>query len=179
MRNRYKILDDDNFYFISSSIVNWIPVFTSEKYFNVLLNSMKYCQKHRSLKIYYYVIMDNHFHMIVYGDQLEKTISVLKRFTALEIVNNLKKDSDVRILELFKKLKKTYKSQSEHQVWQEGYHPQLISDENMLFQKRDYIHYNPVKRGFVNQPEHWRYSSACNEDVEGNKLVDLDDINEL
>jgi len=28
-------------------------------------------------------------------------------------------------------------------------------------QKLDYIHYNPVKRGYVDLPEHWRYSSAC------------------
>ena len=27
-------------------------------------------------------------------------------------------------------------------------------------QKLDYIHYNPVKRGYVDVPEHWRYSSA-------------------
>ena len=24
----------------------------------------------------------------------------------------------------------------------------------------DYIHHNPVKRGYVGPPEHWRYSSA-------------------
>ena len=29
-------------------------------------------------------------------------------------------------------------------------------------QKLDYIHHNPVKRGYVDQPEHWRYSSARN-----------------
>jgi len=27
-------------------------------------------------------------------------------------------------------------------------------------QKIDYIHQNPVKRGYIEQPEHWRYSSA-------------------
>jgi hypothetical protein len=32
----------------------------------------------------------------------------------------------------------------------------------MMRQKIDYIHYNPVKRGFVDEPEHWRYSSARN-----------------
>jgi hypothetical protein len=26
----------------------------------------------------------------------------------------------------------------------------------------DYIHRNPVKRGYVDSPEHWRYSSAWN-----------------
>ena len=29
-------------------------------------------------------------------------------------------------------------------------------------EKRDYIHRNPVKRGYVDIPEHWRYSSARN-----------------
>lgn len=27
-------------------------------------------------------------------------------------------------------------------------------------QKLDYIHQNPLRRGYVDQPEHWRYSSA-------------------
>ena len=26
----------------------------------------------------------------------------------------------------------------------------------------EYIHFNPVKAGFVHKPEHWRYSSAVN-----------------
>jgi hypothetical protein len=29
-------------------------------------------------------------------------------------------------------------------------------------QKIAYIHDNPVKRGYVDLPEHWRYSSARN-----------------
>ncbi|MGH8554076.1 MAG: hypothetical protein ACREUD_00610 [Gammaproteobacteria bacterium] len=32
----------------------------------------------------------------------------------------------------------------------------------MMRQKLDDIHQNPVKRGYVDQPEHWRYSSARN-----------------
>jgi hypothetical protein len=32
----------------------------------------------------------------------------------------------------------------------------------MVRQKLEYIHHNPVKRGYVDSPEHWRYSSARN-----------------
>jgi hypothetical protein len=32
----------------------------------------------------------------------------------------------------------------------------------MLRQKLEYIHNNPVKRGYVSDPTHWRYSSARN-----------------
>jgi hypothetical protein len=53
-----------------------------------------------------------------------------------------------------------HKTQSQHQVWQEGVHPQEIDTEEMANQKLDYIHNNPVLRGLVVAPEHWRYSSA-------------------
>jgi hypothetical protein len=48
------------------------------------------------------------------------------------------------------------------QIWQEGVHPQLIQNEIMMRQKVEYIHNNPVKRGYVDDPLHWRYSSARN-----------------
>ncbi|MCH7310327.1 hypothetical protein [Acinetobacter sp. ANC 4805] len=36
----------------------------------------------------------------------------------------------------------------------------MILDEVMMCQKVDYIHQNPVKRGFIDEVTHWRYSSA-------------------
>jgi hypothetical protein len=38
----------------------------------------------------------------------------------------------------------------------------LIQNKEMMRQKVEYIHDNPVKRGFVDEPVHWRYSSARN-----------------
>jgi hypothetical protein len=34
--------------------------------------------------------------------------------------------------------------------------------EEKLFQKIEYVHHNPVRKGFVEAPEHWVYSSARN-----------------
>jgi len=36
----------------------------------------------------------------------------------------------------------------------------------MMRQKIDYIHLNPVRRGYVDEPVHWRYSSARNYETE-------------
>ena len=47
-------------------------------------------------------------------------------------------------------------------MWQEGSHPEQIKDEEMMGQKLEYVHMNPVKRGYVDEPTHWRYSSARN-----------------
>jgi hypothetical protein len=38
----------------------------------------------------------------------------------------------------------------------------MIENEPVLRQKLEYIHNNPVKRGYVDDPVHRRYSSAGN-----------------
>ena len=45
---------------------------------------------------------------------------------------------------------------------QEGSHPKLIQNEEMMRQKLDYMHFNPVERGYIDDPIYWRYSSARN-----------------
>jgi len=35
MRSRYKILNNEGLFFITSTTVEWIPVFTSEKFSNI------------------------------------------------------------------------------------------------------------------------------------------------
>ena len=55
--------------------------------------------------------------------------------------------------------KQPYKTDQEYQLWQEGSHPKAIVSEAMLRQKLEYIHNNPVRRGYVDDPAHWRYSS--------------------
>ncbi len=58
--------------------------------------------------------------------------------------------------------KKAHKNDRAYQFWQEGVHPEWIQNDTMMRQKIDFIHLNPVARGYVDKPEHWRYSSARN-----------------
>ena len=48
----------------------------------------------------------------------------------------------------------------QYQAWQEGSHPEQIQDLDMMRQKIEYIHNNPVERGHVDEPVHWRCSSG-------------------
>jgi putative transposase len=66
------------------------------------------------------------------------------------------------ILKQLRYEKAAHKSDREYQLWQEGSQPKEIQNDEMMRQKLEYIHYNPVKRGYVDLPEHWRYSSARN-----------------
>lgn len=47
----------------------------------------------------------------------------------------------------------------EKAVWQRQFWEHLIRDENDFIYHMDYIHYNPVKHGYVDTPQQWAHSS--------------------
>lgn len=176
MRSRYQFENGKGLYFITSTIIEFIPVFTSEEYFQIIANSLSYCRKEKDIEILAYVIMDNHFHLLIYSDGLSNKIKSIKRFTARQIINQSKEDNKDWLLNQFQYYKKKYKKKSKYQVWQEGVHPQLIQNIQMVKQKMEYIHLNPVRRGLIRKPEDWKYSSASNYII--NKgVIEIDKIN--
>ncbi len=176
MRNSYKITAKDGVYFLTSTIIEWLPVFTSKIYFEIIIDSLKYCQQKMDLKLYAYVILDNHFHLVVSAANLAKVLSSLRKFTAHQIIEQLKNDDKNWLLNQLAFYKKPGKTESIHQVWQEGMHPQLIKDQAMFNQKVEYIHYNPIKRGLVDESIHWRYSSARNYILNDHSIIQICDI---
>jgi len=103
--------------------------------------------------------------MIVSSDDLSATMRKFKRHTSKKILNLLQKQNVTTILEQLKFYKKSHKKHSEYQLWQEGFQPKLIQSEVMFIDRINYIHQNPIKRGYVDDATHWRYSSA--RDYEG------------
>ena len=152
---------------MTCSVVEWLPLFSNPTIADIILESLRFLQRERSFVIYAYVIMENHIHMIASCDDLGKRMKEFKSYTATSIVHYLEQSGTRSTLNMLKKAKLGYKRESVHQVWQEGSHPEQIISEEMMRQKIDYIHNNPVKRGYVDEAVHWRYSSARN--YEGEK----------
>ncbi len=145
MRSRYKFIDNDGLYFVTSTIIQWIPIFSSEPYFEIVINSLKFCREQKKMKLHAFVILDNHLHLIVSGDHLKETLKSFKMFTAKEILNKFKTDNSEWLLHQLEFHKLRYKTRSTHQVWQEGLHPELVNEERIFIQKAEYIHHNPVR----------------------------------
>ena len=160
MRSRYKIAELEAPHFIICTIVGWLPVFTRRKYLDVIIASLRFCRQQKGLRLHAYAILDNHLHLMVSADNLSRVMRDFKRHTAKEILAGARQEGKQWLLKQFEFFKSAHKGNSQHQVWQEGFHPQAISGENMLRQKLDYIHYNPVRIGLVDRPEDWVYSSA-------------------
>jgi len=152
-------------HFITCTVLHWIPIFTNSESVNIVLESLKYLQANHNLKLYAYVILENHLHLVASSDDIAKDIARFKSFTAREIINLLKTKNVKTILEQLEFYKKAHKVDREFQLWQEGMQPKLIQSEQMMLEKINYIHNNPLKRGYVDEAKHWRYSSA--RDYEG------------
>ena len=100
--------------------------------------------------------------MIASAENLGKEIGDFKSYTARRIIDFFEARNVAVILRQLKYRKDKHKLDREFQLWQEGSHPQAIQNDDMMLQKLEYIHNNPVVRGFVDDPTHWRLSSARN-----------------
>jgi REP element-mobilizing transposase RayT len=174
MRSRYKIYNPGNTYFITSSILNWTKIFTTEKYFDILIEAIKYNQEQKSLEIFAYVIMKDHFHLICRAEKLVNVISSIKSYSAKQIIKQLKEDDKGEVLKIFEDNKIQYKTDRQYQVWQEGFHPQEIFGDSMFQQKMNYIHFNPVKAVYVDDILKWDYRSARECFGEGDGVIRLE-----
>jgi REP element-mobilizing transposase RayT len=161
-RSRYRFGEPKRPHFLTCTIVGWLPVFTRPESVQIVLDSWKFLHEHERMSIMGYVILENHLHVIAVSNDLSKEMGDFKSYTARKIIDLLKESKADTILKHLRHEKAAHKTDREYQLWQEGSHPQEIQNEAMLRQKLEYIHYNPVKRGYVDFPEHWRYSSARN-----------------
>ncbi|WP_316770030.1 REP-associated tyrosine transposase [Pedobacter frigiditerrae] len=155
----YTIKNQEGQYFITCTVHQWADVFTRELYKEILLDSIRHCQKHKGLQVYGWVLMSNHIHMIISSNKnkLSDIVRDFKKYTATKIVeaisNNASESRRGWLLWLLVK-------DEEISFWQDGYHGEEIFTTAFFETKLNYIHLNPVRAGLVEKEEEYLYSSC-------------------
>ncbi len=87
MSRKYKFHDNDKIYFVSFAVINWIDLFTRNVYKDIVVDSLKFCQKEKGLELYGWCIMTSHVHLIIgtTGNPLENIMRDLKRHTSEQL----------------------------------------------------------------------------------------------
>ena len=167
MSRAYKIHNKDGIYFITFATVGWIDVFTKTEYKEIVVESLRYCQKAKGLVLHAWCIMTNHIHLIVSakgGYDLTGIIRDMKKYTSKQLVNAIMENSkDGRkewMLDIFSKAGKINNNNKNYQFWRQDNRPIEIYSNAVIDQKLDYLHNNPVEAGFVEHAEDYVYSSA-------------------
>ena len=158
-RSHYHFADTTLPHFVTLTVLHWIPVFTRPATVDILLNSLRHLQT-ETLKIYAWVVLENHLHLVVQSENIQNDMMRFKSYTTQQLIQHLEEHQVKTILDQLRFYRKSHKADRRYQFWQEGVHPEWIQNMEMLQQKVEYIHNNPVKRGYVDLAEHWRYSSA-------------------
>ncbi|MBD3789675.1 MAG: transposase [Campylobacterales bacterium] len=133
-RSRYKIYEPTHPHFVTCTILHWLPIFTRKESVAIILDSLKHLQRQDNLKLYAYVILENHLHMIVQSDDLQKSMESFKKYTAVEILKLLHQENVTTLLDQLAFYKKAHRKEKTFQVWEEGYQPKLPKSVNRKIQ---------------------------------------------
>jgi REP element-mobilizing transposase RayT len=144
---------NDKIYFITCTVFKWIYFFDKYNRWQVLSNSIKYCIENKGLRLFDFVFMINHIYIIVKSENVSGFLRDFKKYTSKIYKQNIIK-YEPRKLWLFKN--KNWK----YQFWIKTNMPILLENKRYYDQKSQYIHNNPVVKGYVASPEQWYWSSA-------------------
>ncbi|MEW6085690.1 MAG: RHS repeat-associated core domain-containing protein [Chloroflexota bacterium] len=160
---KYRIVAGVGVYFVTFTVVEWLPVFIDEASCKIVVDSLNFCYANKALRINAYVIMPTHMHAVLFDAgfdpfQLKRTLDDFRKFTGRQLLDFCAEHRPSNFNEEFRKHAGTDR---ERRFWQASRHPEGILSEKFLIQKVNYIHDNPRRKGLVRKAEDWRYSSAA------------------
>lgn len=167
MSRAYKFHKPDGLYFITFATVAWVDVFTRRDYKDIVVDSLRFCQKEKGLLLFAWVIMSNHLHLIAAakeGHLLQDIIRDLKKFTSKQIIKAIAEHPGESrrewMLRMFREAGEANSNNKDFQFWQQHNKPIELSSNEMIARYVIYLHENPVKVGYVELAEDYVYCSA-------------------
>ena len=172
---RYRIHREAAVYFVTYSVVDWLPVFVSEAACRIITDSLNYCHENKGLCINAYVIMPTHMHAIVFdkdyqSDRLVQSLADFRKFTGRSLCDFCGNHAPKCFSDT---LRASATADRERRFWQPSRHPETIETERFWQQKLDYLHLNPCRKGLVLQARYWRFSSAAYYVSDGRESCDV------
>ena len=74
---------------MTCTLVGWLVLFTRPEAVQIVFDSCKFMDKEKGFRLFGYVILENHLHLIASAPQLSNAIKSLKMYTARKIIDLL------------------------------------------------------------------------------------------
>ena len=128
-------------------------LFTSDASRRVFESALERVRRSFRLRVYGYVVMPEHIHLLV---------SEPERDTLADALKSLKQGVARRLI-----------GDADH-FWQKRYYDFNIRNHAQFVEKLHYIHWNPVKKGLCQRPEDWLWSSFLHHATGGEGRVEIE-----
>ena len=154
------LFEQQHLSFFTATILSWQHLLEADKYKNIIIESLRFLVDKKRVKIYGFVIMPNHIHLLWRIEPPFKQEDVQRdflKFTAHQIKKDLKMN-DLTTLALFK----STQADRKYQIWERNPLSIYCYSLEVILQKLAYIHQNPVKEKWKLSvlPEEYYFSSA-------------------
>lgn len=156
--------DPGDAHYLTFSCYRHQPFLTEDRICEKLISTIQEACSKYTYGLWAYVIMPNHVHLMVKPQLIDYNVSdflySVKRPVALSAIKYAKDNYDnIQIARM------TYTLPSgatKLRFWQQGggYDRNILSSKE-LWEKIDYMHANPVRRGLSEHPADWKWSSAA------------------
>jgi len=145
-------------HFFTATVLEWKPLLKQDKYKALILESLAFLVKEGRIKLFGFTIMINHIHLVWHIQPAYKREDVQRdflKFTAQQIKADLDKHHPA-VLPHFLVSAKDRK----YQVWERNPLSVDIWSREVMLQKLNYMHSNPVRAKICKYPEEYHWSSA-------------------
>ncbi len=143
MSNVRRLRLADRIFFVTISLRRTLPRFT-EQDFPLILEAFDESRRRLGFALCGYVLMPDHWHALIWPRH---------PLTISRVVQDVKYLSARRI----NRLRRT-----EGPLWQHQFWDRIVRHGREFRKRLDYMHYNPVRKGWMARPEAWPWSSYCN-----------------
>jgi len=127
-------------------------IFIDDKNVEILRQAFKNVMKKYPFTIDAAVILPEHLHFVWTLPSNDTDFSTRWRLIKTWFTKHCEYESII-------KLNNSQITRDEKNIWQHRYWEHLLRDELDFEQHINYVHYNPVKHGYVSKPIDWEYSS--------------------
>ncbi|MEA3439293.1 MAG: transposase [Chloroflexota bacterium] len=175
--------DPSHLYFVTSKAIKGKHIFHRDVIKRILVDSLNTGRILGQYKLFAFVIMPNHIHVILQGKgdySIQDIVREFKKSTSNLIVRQLELENNHKALNQLEKLVPQGVNQK-YVVWEHEYQAKDIFSQDFLAQKLDYIHHNPLQPHWllVENPEDYVWSSARYYSDLGRALIPLSDVRDL
>jgi putative transposase len=143
--------------FFTATCLNWQPLLQPDHHKQIILDSLSFLVEDKRIWLCGYVIMPNHIHILWRKQPAWENKNVQQHFSKYT-AQNLKWSLQNSATDLGSY--KSTQTDREYQFWERRPYKSTMYNREILEEKLDYIHNNPVKKGLCDLPEDYTFSSA-------------------
>jgi len=150
-----------------------VPFLVTNEFRRIIIETLRGLQADMRFRILAYVIMPEHIHLVIVpeiGSEVGHIVGEIKRQSAIRIHKILiAKNSN-----LLTKLAAVRNGYKRFACWQRRCYDHNCRTNEKVWEKVNYCHNNPVRRGLVSSPGRWRWSSFRRYQGESDVELEID-----